>query len=155
MLAQFERAERIRQMFFSPGSKMPELAFTVRLSNLDAAATRFYVNIDGHVFDVKPGAESRGPVVWPGQQKRGIAFATFEDRIAAPVQAIGFEGAWAWFRVIDAAKVPSAQAQPEADLVSMLRFDTRYHQALVAIEASNATSNPFAAREWRQFKCEP
>ena len=34
---QFERAERIRQMFFSPGSKTPELDFDLRLSNLDAA----------------------------------------------------------------------------------------------------------------------
>jgi type VI secretion system protein ImpL len=153
MLAQFERAERIRQMFFSPGSKMPELAFTVKLSNLDPQATRLYVNIDGHVFDVKPGGESRGPVVWPGPQKRGIAYATFEDRVAAPEQAIGFEGPWAWFRLTDAAKA-SAQAQPEADLVSMLHVQTRYHRALVTIEASNATSNPFAAREWRQFRCE-
>ena len=43
MLAQFERAERIRQMFFDPGGKTPQLAFTMRLSNLDPAATRFYV----------------------------------------------------------------------------------------------------------------
>ena len=70
MLAQFERAERIRQMFFSPGSKMPELGFTVRLSNLDPPATRFYVNIDGQSLEIKPGAESRSPVAWPGPDKQ-------------------------------------------------------------------------------------
>jgi type VI secretion system protein ImpL len=153
ILAQFERAERIREMFFSPGSKTPELAFTVKLSNLDPAATRLYVNIDGHVFDVKPGAESKGPVVWPGPQKRGIAYATFEDKVAAPEQAIGFEGPWAWFKLVDAAKA-SQEAQPDVDLVSMLRIQTRFHRALVTIEASSAVSNPFAAPEWRQFRCE-
>jgi type VI secretion system protein ImpL len=152
-LPQFERAEGIRQMFFSPGSKTPELGFTLRLSNLDPSATRFYVYIDGQRFDVKPGAESRSPVVWPGPEKRGIAYATFEDRVAAPEQAKGFDGPWAWFKLIDATRLPSAQS--DTDLVSVLRFQTKHHQAQVTIEASNATSNPFGARDWRQFTCEP
>jgi type VI secretion system protein ImpL len=155
MLAQFERAERIRQMFFAPGGKTPQLAFTMRLSNLDPAATRFYVNIDGNVLDVKPGAENTGSVVWPGGQKRSFAFVTFEDRVAAPEQALGFEGPWAWLKLVDGAKDGSAQAQADSDLVSVLRFSTKYHRALVTIEASNASSNPFAGRDWRQFKCDP
>ena len=53
MLAQFERAERIRQMFFSTGSKTPEVGFMLRLSNLDAAASRFYVNIDGQQSEIR------------------------------------------------------------------------------------------------------
>jgi type VI secretion system protein ImpL len=154
MLDQFERAERIREMFFSPGSKMPELAFTVKLSNLDPAATRFYLNIDGYEFDVKPGAESRGPVMWPGKEKRSFAFAAFEDRVAAP-DRIGLDGPWAWFRLIDAAKAQPEQAQPETDLISVLHIQTRYHRAVVTIEASNAINNPFAAHDWRQFKCGP
>jgi type VI secretion system protein ImpL len=155
MLAQFERAGRIRQMFFSPGSKTPTLAFTVRLANLDPSATRFYLNIDDQGLAVERGAESRSRVVWPGPEKRGIALATFEDRVAAPDQVMRFEGPWAWLRLIDAVKAPSAQTQPETDLSTVLRFQTRLHQALVTIEASNATSNPFAARDWRQFKCDP
>ena len=154
LLAQFERAERIRQMFFSPGSKMPELGFNVRLSNLDTASTRFYVYIDGQRFDLKPGADSRGPVVWPGPEKRGTAFATFEDRIAAPEQALGFEGPWALFHLVDAARTSTAQAQPDTDLSSVLSVHTRFHRAQITIEASNATSNPFASRDWRQFTCE-
>jgi len=153
ILAQFEQAERIRQMFFRPGSKMPELSFTVKLSTLDSAATRFYLEIDGQKLDVKPGAESTWPVVWPGTQKQSFVYAAFEDRVAAP-DRMGFDGPWAWFHLIDWAKAPSAQAQSEADLVSVLGIKTRYHQALVTIEASNALNNPFAAREWRQFRCE-
>jgi type VI secretion system protein ImpL len=154
MLPQFERAARIREMFFSPGTKTPALAFTVKLSNLDTAASRFYINIDGHEFDVKPGAERRGQVVWPGTQKGSFAVAAFEDPVAAP-EKFGFDGPWAWFRLVDAAKAPSEGAQPDADLVSVLRIQSRYHQALITIEAPNATSNPFATREWRLFRCEP
>jgi type VI secretion system protein ImpL len=155
MLAQFERAEHIRQMFFSPGSNVPELRFTVRLSSLDPLATRLHVDIDGQPFDVKPGAESGGPVVWPGPQKGGVANYTFEqDPVAAP-ERIGYNGPWAWFRLIDLTKAPSGQAPLEADLVSRLRFQTKYHHAQVTIEAANASSNAFAGQNWRQFKCDP
>jgi type VI secretion system protein ImpL len=152
LLAQFQRAERIRQMFFNPGSKTPELGFTVKLSSLDSKATNVYVNIDGQQFGVKPGAESSGPGVWPVPQKRSIAFVVFEDPVAAPEQAIGYEGPWALFRLVDTLKV---QAQSDADSISVLRLQTKYHQALATIEAANATSNPFAAGDWRQFKCAP
>jgi type VI secretion system protein ImpL len=153
MLAQFERAAHIRQMFFAPGSKAPELAFTVKLSNLDPTATRFYFNIDGNEFDVKPGAANGGVVVWPSPQKRSLAYAAFEDSVAPP-EKIWREGPWAWFRLIDAAKMPPEGAQSGGDLVSLLRIETPHHRAVVTIEAPNASRNPFAAPEWRQFRCE-
>ena len=92
--------------------------------------------------------------MWPGPEKRGFAIGTFEDRMAAPEQARGFDGPWAWFRLIDAT-IARAPTSPDTDLETVLRFQTKYHQAQVTIEASNAGSNPFAARDWRQFRCEP
>ena len=96
------------------------------------------------MFDVKPGAENSRRGRLARGQKRSFAFATFEDRVAAPEQAVGFEGPWAWLKLVDAAKDGSAQAQADSDLVSVLRFNTKHHRALVTIEASNASSNPFA-----------
>jgi type VI protein secretion system component VasK len=93
-------------------------------------------------------------VAWPGAQQRSVAFAQFEDSVAAP-ERIVLGGPWAWFRLIDAANAEAAQARSEADLVTTLSIRTSHHRALVTIAASNASSNPFAAREWRQFTCEP
>jgi type VI secretion system protein ImpL len=149
MLAQFERVARIREMFFGPGGKGPELEFQVKLSKLDAAATRLYVDIDGQEFDVKPGAESSKKATWPGPKKAGVAFATFEDKVAAPVQVYEFEGPWAWFRMIDSTMAP----QPDVDGLSILSLQTPYHRALVTIEASTGRGNPFGSRAWRQFGC--
>jgi type VI secretion system protein ImpL len=155
MLAQFERVDRIRGMFFGQGGKTPEVGFIVRLSNLDPQATRFYFYVDGQSSSIKPGGELRSPMVWPGPpDKRGIAYATFEDTVAQPEQAAGFDGPWAWFRLIDLAKMPPAQPGSGAGLVSELRFQTKFHQAQVTIEAANAASNPFGTRDWRQFRCE-
>jgi type VI secretion system protein ImpL len=154
MLAQFERAERIRQMFFNPGLKTPELEFTVRLSGLDVAATRFYLEINDQRFEVQPGAESRGQVVWPGPAKRSFAVAVFEDRVGAPDRAVAFDLPWAWFRLVDATRTPSVEARP-GDLESTLRLQTKYHAARVIIEAANPVRNPFTSLDWRQFRCEP
>ncbi len=154
VLAQFERADRIRQMFFTPGSKTPELRFSVRLLHLDPLATRFYINIDGLELEVRPNAEKKSPVVWPGPQQ-GVAQYSLEDNATAP-DPKGFQQTpWAWFRLIDYSRLPHGEGQPESDLVSVLRFEDGRHQAQVRIDASNATSNPFAADDWRQFKCEP
>ena len=150
MLAQFERVGRIREMFFAPGSKSPELEFRIRLSKLDPSATRLYVDIDGQAFDVKPGGEGGGPATWPGPKKAGVAFATFEDRVGAPDQGIQFEGPWAWFRMIDGTMTP----QPETDGLSVLSLHNQYnHHALLTIEAPAGKGNPFIARGWRQFAC--
>ena len=149
MLAQFERVLHIREMFFAPGSKAPELEFTVRLSKLDAAASRLYVDIDGQEYEVKPGGESSRSALWPGPKKAGVAFATFEDRIAAPDQFLEAEGPWAWFHMIDKAMAP----QPEVDGLAVLSLQSRYHRALLTIEAPSGRGNPLVARGWRQFGC--
>jgi type VI secretion system protein ImpL len=154
MLAQFDRVERIRQMFFNPGSKTPELNFSVRLSNVDPSATRFYVNIDGQQFEARPGAESRTPAQWPGADKKGMGIAVFEDRMAAPDRIANFGGSWGLFRLVDA-HIARAATATETDLETVLRVESKFHKAMVTIEASSAATNPFASTEWRKFRCEP
>ncbi len=154
LLRQFERAERIRRMFFPAGSKSPELNFTLTLSSLDKGATRFFLEINGQRYDVKPGAAGGSPAVWPGADKRGLVYAAFEDNVAAPERLNAFQGPWALFRLVDATRVPPVQGASEGDLASVLRFGTKYHQAQVTIEAQNAASTPFTASDWRQFTCE-
>ena len=149
ILAQFERVGSIREMFFLPGAKAPEIEFKIRLSKLDAAATRLYVDIDGQQFDVKPGAESTASATWPGPKKAGVAFATFEERVAAPEQFDDFEGPWAWFHMID----KTLTSQPEADGVAVLGLQSRYHRAVMTIETQGGRPNPFVSRRWRQFGC--
>jgi type VI secretion system protein ImpL len=157
MLLQFERAERIRQMFFTTGSKSPEVGFMLRLSNLDAAASRFYVNIDGQQSEIRSGtAETMVPMTWPGQDKRGgRVVVTFEDKVAPAEAAHSFAGPWAWFRLIDVGRLAPDPAQPDTALNTTLRFQTKFHQVQATVVASNPARNPFGSTDWRQFTCEP
>jgi type VI secretion system protein ImpL len=153
MLPQFERADRIRQMFFVSGSKVPEVNFNLRLSGVDRSSTRFVVGIDGQRFEARPGADSRTPAVWPGTEKVSEAYWAFEDRVAAPERK-AFGGSWALLRLVDSGRLAPAQGQGEGDLNTGLRFQTKFHQAEVTIEAPNAANNPFGERDWRTFACE-
>jgi type VI secretion system protein ImpL len=154
LLPQFQRVERIRRMFFANGSKSPELNFTLTLSSLDKDATRFYLELNGQRYDVKPGAAGGSPAVWPGQGKTGYVYAAFEDRVAAPERINPFQGPWALLKLVDVTRQPPVPGQSDGDLASTLHFSTKYHQAQVTIEAPNTASNPFAASDWRQFTCD-
>ena len=158
MLDRFQQAALIRDMFFSGGSKVPKVNFTVTLSDLDSQALRFYFEIDGQRAEVKPGSVSTKLFVWPSPGNSSVALATFEDNVAAPVQAGGRSNQWAWFSLMDSAQLE--QPQSEADLRTVFRFKTSRHSARVTVEASSATTNPFTrartpgfAGYWREFRC--
>jgi type VI secretion system protein ImpL len=143
MLAFFQEARVIRDAFFTGGAA-PELRFNVSITHVDAAATRFVLDIDGQAFEDRRGG--RAPGTWPGQNG-GSASAAFEDRTGIR-SGTAFEGPWAWFRLID-----NSQPQRVSELQTTLTFrGQREHEAQVTIEASSA-ANPFARREWRRFGC--
>jgi type VI secretion system protein ImpL len=141
-------------MFFTPGSKSPEVRFSVRISNVDPSATRFYLNVDGQQFEARPGNDSNAPAVWPGTDKGGRAIAAFEDRTVAPDRPHTIGGQWAWFHMIDET-IARASTAVNTDLETMLQVQTKFHKATVTIEASSAASNPFGSNDWRKFRCEP
>jgi type VI secretion system protein ImpL len=145
MLRQFQVAERIRQTFFRSGSQKPELAFTITPVELDAAATRFVLELDGQAFEYRHGPERPSRATWPGPNP-GTAAATFESRSGGRPN-LPFEGPWAWFRLVDAGDLRS-----ETELRHMVSFASGGHQARVRIDASSVW-NPWVSRDWQQFRC--
>jgi type VI secretion system protein ImpL len=145
MLRRFEAARRLRDMFFQPGSQMPELRFTITPIELDAAATRVLLEVDGQNIEYRHGPERSWPVTWPGSDRNQSAL-TFDDR-AGSHPVVVFDGAWAWFRVIDA-----AQMQRETDVRHVLTFVKDGHQARLRLDAASVR-NPYGKQELQQFRC--
>ncbi len=141
MLARLEQAQRIREIFFGSGSDRPDLKFTVTITDVDAGATRFVLNLDGQLFEDRRVA--RAPASWPGDNQ-GVASAIFEDRTGIP-SGLRFEGPWALFRLLDA-----GQAQRESDTRIRLTFRGRGHEAHVTIDG---LGEPFVSRAWQGFTC--
>ena len=148
MLAKFEVAQHIRETFFGTGAPLPELRFTVTPADLDAAATRFTLEIDGQTFDYRHGPERSWPAVWPGPNP-GVAAATFEARSGGGPNNLVFQGPWALFRLIDA-----AQVRRDTDVRYIVSFQKGEHVGRVKIEAASIR-NPLATRDVQQFRCVP
>jgi type VI secretion system protein ImpL len=145
MLRQFQTAEQIRETFFRPGSQVPELTFSITPVELDASATRFLLEVDGQTFDYRHGPERSLQAKWPGPNP-GSAAATFEAR-AGGRPNMAYDGPWAWFRLVNA-----GQVERESDLRHVVSFAKEGYRARVRIEASSVW-NPWATREWQQFRC--
>jgi type VI secretion system protein ImpL len=145
MLRQFEAAQRIRDQFFLPGNPLPQVRFNVTPAFLDAASSRFVLELDGQTIEYRHGPERSSPAVWPGPAP-GVAAFSFEGRGGdRPNQA--FRGPWAWFRLLDA-----GQLQPASDVSYTLALQAGSHQARVTVEATSIR-NPFLKADLRQFRC--
>jgi type VI secretion system protein ImpL len=145
VLHQFHQARRIRDMFFPPGAKEPDVKFFVTFSGLDSSATRAILEIDGQTLDDK---RMKQPAEWPGPVS-GHAAASFESRYFDPTHT--FPGAWGLFKLIDATRVGAPDAQQRV----VLNLQNKYHSVRVTIEPGRASPSPFATADWRQFRCEP
>jgi type VI secretion system protein ImpL len=145
LLEQFQAAQRIRNMFFTPGGKTPSVSFFVSFSDVDNTASRFILQVDGQYMDNLNGKQT---VAWPGP-KPGNAGTSWDSRYFDPTKSYG--GPWAWFHLIDENRVATA---PNAQQSVLLNIQNRYHRARVTVEPSTAAASPFASWDWRQFSCQ-
>jgi type VI secretion system protein ImpL len=145
ILEQFEKAQRIRDLFFRRGSSALEIRFLVTLVEADSSSIRFVLEIDGNNFEYKvPPRNMTG--AWPGPVLGNAAVTWFERYGAQP--RVSFLGPWAWFRLIDA-----AQQEPQSEVKTALTFVQGNHRAKVVLEASSLL-NPFTNRDWQRFACQ-
>ena len=144
LLEQFQQTRMIRDMFFTPGSKTPEVRYFLTFSDLDSSADRAVLEIDGQIFDDKHAKQAGS---WPGPTP-GHAASAFDARYFDPKKVKG--GPWALFRMIDETRF----GPPDAQQRIMLNVQDQFHRVRVTVEAARATGNPFATTAWRQFSCE-
>ncbi len=145
ILDQFERAQRIRDIFFKRSGEL-ELKFFLTVAEVDPSSIRFVLDIDGNKAEYKPQAPPN-VAVWPGTTPT-TASVTWYERFGGQPR-MPFTGTWAWFRLLDA-----AQQQRENDTRTAFTFEMPGHRARVIVEASSLINNPFSSRDWRQFSCQ-
>ncbi len=145
MLRQFELAQQIRDDYFASGIPLPDQQFVMMPGDLDAAATRFTLEVDGQSLDYRHGPVRGISMHWPGPSP-GAAAVTFEDNNGVHPN-LNFSGPWAWFRLLDAASV-----RAESDVRFSATFQAGGHQGAVIVEAPSIR-NPYQKSVLRQFRC--
>jgi type VI secretion system protein ImpL len=145
MLVRFQHVDRIRQVFFRPGSQLPEVRFSLTPDSLDAAVRRLAIDIDGQSVDYRHGPTRSQSLTWPGPAP-GQASVLFEETNGAgPNRA--YKGAWAFFHLLD-----DAGLQPQSETRYAVTLGAGARSARVMLDASSVR-NPFGRNELRGFRC--
>ncbi len=145
MLAKFQAAERIRQVFFRAGSQAPELRFTLTAQSLDASATKFTLLLDGEALEYRHDQPRPVSFAWPAPAPGRTGFAFELSGASGPNAA--FQGPWAVLRMLD-----QAQVQAQSDVQYLYTFAAGGQQARVQLLAQSVR-NPFGPANPLRFSC--
>ncbi len=143
-LAEFQRAARIREVFFRAGGRLPALRLDLRLSGADGGLKELLIDHDGQAIKLQPGGPA-ATLSWPSQRVAAQLRLNTQPALAQPLLS---EGPWALFRLFDRFEL-QATPQPERFLVQM-QLEGRRAQLEVT---ATSVFNPFRLREIQQFRC--
>jgi len=144
-LLEFQRAQRIREVFFRAGGKMPALRLELRLLEIDPALKELVLDTDGQIQRLTLG----GPPVavsWPSS--RLASQVRLFTGLGEQGPQVSYEGPWGLFRLIDRFDVQPSSVPERLSVV--VNLDGK-RARLDVISAS--VFNPFQLREIKQFRC--
>ncbi len=144
-LAEFQRAQRIKEVFFRSGGKAPALRIEMRLSELEPTLKELVFDIDGQVQKLT----SSGPSIaisWPSPRLASVLKMSTGLGIAGP--EFRTEGPWALFRLFEQFQIEPGGV-PEKFSVIMKLDGKRARLEVIAA----SVFNPFQLREMKQFRC--
>jgi type VI secretion system protein ImpL len=157
-LADFQRAARIREVFFRSGGKQAGFKVDIRAVEISASLAEVNVDVDGQVFKFTPGNTAPITIQWPSARVASqikldaglpvVGSASAASTPGAKTAAQTFSGPWALFRLFDRFDVQPT-AQPERFFVS-LGLDGKPVRLEVT---ASSVFNPFRLREMQQFRC--
>ena len=146
-LAQFQRADIIRQVFFGDGSKNPQIRFQLKPVSMDPAILTSTLNVEGQAVKYSHGPPRGGPMTWPGQEPGRVSL---QISPAAPGGETGIgldDGPWTWFKMLDRASI-----SPLGSSRFRVLFDIGGRKIEYELR-TNSVRNPFSLPELREFRC--
>ncbi|HWK83849.1 MAG TPA: type VI secretion system membrane subunit TssM [Caldimonas sp.] len=143
-LADFQRAARIKDVFFRGGGKAPSFKVDIRALEMEDGLKEINLDIDGVVMKFLAGNTTPVTVQWPSAR----VASQIKITTVPGTTTLTADGPWALFRIFDRFEVQPT-AQPERFIVPMLLEGRRTRLEVT----SNSVVNPFRLREIQQFRC--
>ena len=144
-LAEFQRAQRIKEVFFRGGGKAPALRIEMKLTEIEPSLKELQFDVDGQVQKLSTGSPSI-TISWPSQRLASVIKLSTGLGNAGPL--VMTEGPWALFRLFDRFQVEPSGVPEKFSLIMNLEGK---RARLEVISAS--VFNPFQLREIKQFRC--
>ena len=143
-LVDFQRAARIKEVFFRSGGKTPSFKVDIRAVEMEDGMKEMNLEIDGTVYKFLAGNTTPVTLQWPSAR----VASQIKITTVPGTTTLTADGPWALFRIFDRFEVQPT-AQPERFMVPMLLEGRRTRLEVTA----NSVFNPFRLREIQQFRC--
>jgi len=143
----FEKAANIRKAFFKPGDSLPQARFSLTPKEMDAAVSRFFLNIEGQELFYEFGPQLKTALNWPGPRVDEGAYYEVQFQGGETV-VYRQSGQWALYRLIDKARLRNT-ALPEK---FTLFFNAKGYTVQYSLIAAS-TYNPFRLLSGMSFTC--
>lgn len=145
-LPSFQRAAKIRDVFFPVGARTPEMSFSFRVLEMDADINRLTLDFDGQIFYYSHGPQIPQQVTWPGP--RGTNQVRLEVMSKSSSDYLLKNGPWAVMRLFDEGETRMGSG-PERFISTLI---IKGHKVVLEVTASSV-QNPFRLSELASFSC--
>lgn len=146
-LIQFERAARIREIFFR-GGKTPSIRLDFKVMEMDASITQFVLDVDGQLVKYAHGPILPMAVQWPGTKGSNQVRIQLTPPSTTGASGQVADGPWALFRVMEKAQLENTGI-PEKFMVT---FNVENRRARFEV-TTNSVQSPIRVRELQEFSC--
>ncbi len=147
-LAQFEKAARIKEIFFRSGGRSPSMRLDFKPVELDDSITQFILDVDGQIVKYSHGPVVPMTVQWPGTKGSNQVRLQVSPPSTSGNSGQTVDGPWALFRTLDRARLENAGV-PEKFSVT---FNVDSRKAKFEVTA-NSVQHPIRLRELQSFSC--
>jgi type VI secretion system protein ImpL len=147
-LAEFQRAQVIRDVFFRGGGGTPSIQLDFKPIEMDASIQQFILDVDGKPVKYSHGPQNATSVQFPGPGGRSLVRASISPTPSSGSNGMRFEGPWALFRMFDGVQIVETR-QSERFVAT---FSIEGRRTVFEIYASSVR-NPFRLPELSQFRC--
>jgi type VI secretion system protein ImpL len=147
-LSQFEKAARIKEIFFRSGGRSPSMRLDFKPVELDDSITQFILDVDGQIVKYAHGPIVPMTVQWPGPKGSNQVRLQISPPSASGPSGQTVDGPWALFRTLDKARLENS-GLPEKFVVT---FNVDNRKARFEVTA-NSVQHPIRLRELQSFAC--
>jgi len=148
VLVQFQHAARIRESFFGAGGAQPALHYRITPVTLDAGTSQAVLEINGQSITYAHGPLQSSQVVWPAPNGADQARLALLPVNGAPGGSVSATGPWAWFRLIEQARIEAGAARDGIRIV----FRIGEHAVSYDVQAGSVL-NPLTLQDLNDFRC--
>jgi type VI secretion system protein ImpL len=146
-LAEFQRAENIKQLFFASGAQ-PAVQFSITPVSLDAGAAQVSLALGAITVSYAHGPPVPTQISWPGADGMQTARLIITSTTGGNPVEIDASGPWALFRLFAQGSLTEAGSSDQYTLT----FNQGGHTASFSISAASVL-NPFAPGVLADFHC--